>query len=167
MVRLVTLLLLFAPAAAAESYEAGTYGVLLRQCYEEAATEAKLQCVGAASEACMAEEEGGQTTLGISLCTAGETEVWDGYLNAEYKTTMAAMRAMDDDERVYFPEFANRATALRDAQRAWIPFRDAECGLDYALWGSGSMRNIAGASCALDLTARRTIRLIELREMMQ
>ena len=33
-----------------------------------------------------------------------------------------------------FPEFANRAKALRDAQRAWIRFRDAECGLAYAVW---------------------------------
>ena len=60
-----------------------------------------------------------------------------------------------------------RVEALRDAQRAWIAFRDAECAMEYAAWGTGSIRSIAGADCMMSLTAERTVRLIELRELME
>lgn len=45
------------------------------------------------------------------------------------------------------------------AQRAWIALRDGDCALEYAMWGSGSMGQIAGATCLLDKTAERTIYL--------
>ncbi|MEL7344578.1 MAG: lysozyme inhibitor LprI family protein, partial [Pseudomonadota bacterium] len=105
----------------------------------------------------MAEAEGGQTTLGMAMCTQAETRAWDRVLNAEYARTMAWNRAMDAEDRVYFPEFANREHALRVAQRAWIAFRDAECALAYAQWGAGSMRHIAGTSCHLDMMARAAV----------
>jgi uncharacterized protein YecT (DUF1311 family) len=80
---------------------------------------------------------------------------------------MDGMKAMDADDAELFPEFANRADSLRDAQRAWIPLRDAQCALEYAMWGSGSMRQIAGAACLLDLTAKRVIYLRFLGESMR
>ena len=52
--------------------------------------------------------------------------------------------------------------ALRDAQRAWIAYRDAECGLAYARWQDGSMRVIVAANCLMTMTAQRAI---ELRDM--
>ena len=109
-------------------------------------------------------EEGGETTLGMSRCHFGETVVWDRYLNDEYRRTMRVMRAMDEDEGETFPEFANRGASLVKAQRAWIAFRDAECNLAYAEWGSGSMRSIAFADCMSDMTARRTLDLRAMRE---
>ena len=54
-----------------------------------------------------------------------------------------------------------------EAQRAWIAFRDTACALDYAEWGSGSMRNIAWADCRMQMTAERTIELRAMREMFQ
>ena len=80
---------------------------------------------------------------------------------------MAWAKAGDADDMANFPEFANRADSLRAAQRAWIAFRDAECGLEYALWGSGSMRNIAGTDCLMHMAAERTIELRAKREFMQ
>ena len=73
----------------------------------------------------------------------------------------------DEEEAAYFPEFAVRAEKLLEAQRAWIVYRDAECALDYAEWGAGSMRNIAHADCRLQMTAERTIELRRMREMFQ
>ena len=144
------------------------YGPLLEQCYLEAdGSEAKIQCIGALSQSCMAEEDGGETTLGISLCLSSEAEVWDVFLNEEYQKSMSWAKSADQEDQEYFPEFANRASALRDAQRAWIAFRDAECSLAYAAWGAGSMRHIAGNDCIMTLTAKRAIEVRNIREFLQ
>ncbi|MEM6825540.1 MAG: lysozyme inhibitor LprI family protein [Pseudomonadota bacterium] len=120
-------------------------------------------CLDSLAAACRAAQEGGETTLGLTFCNATETAAWDILLNEEYRATRAWAEARDADERAYFPEFANLADALLEAQRAWIAHRDAECGLAYAMWGSGSMRHIAGTGCVLEMTARRTLELRALR----
>lgn len=159
----ICLLFLALPAFAQEEL-VDIYSPLLAQCYEDAdGSEAKQQCIGALSGACMSEEDGGETTLGMSMCNNAEAEYWDKLLNEEYRETMVWAKASDQDDQEYFPGFANRANALRDAQRAWIAFRDAECALDYAVWGAGSMRHIAGTGCIMTLTAERTIQLRQKR----
>ena len=157
---------LAAPATATE-HEVATYGGVLETCFETSQQGARADCIGKMAEACMEAEDGGYSTLGMVMCTAAETQVWDRFLNAEYRSTMSALNAMDVDEGQYFPEFAKREDSLRDAQRAWITFRDAECGLAYAMWGSGSMRNIAAATCQLEMTAKRTLELQELGSEMR
>ena len=121
-------------------------------------------CLDSVAQACRSADEGGETTLGMTYCNAAETAAWDVLLNEEYRATRDWAKARDAEERHYFPEFANLAEALLEAQRAWIAFRDAECGLAYASWGSGSMRHIAGTSCLLEMTARRTLDLRAMRE---
>lgn len=154
--------------AGATEHEVVEFGSILDSCYAAQTPEGDLTgCIGGMSTACMDSQDGGYSTLGMTSCTNAEAEVWDKYLNLEYQETMTALKAMDADEAEYFPEFAKRAENLRDAQRAWISFRDAECGLAYAMWGSGSMRNIAWANCALDMTAKRTIELRELGSEMR
>lgn len=143
------------------------YGPLVDACFAYSDTVAAADCIGVATSACMEREEGGQTTIGIAGCNQAETEAWDGHLNAEYQATMAWAKASDADEAVNFPEYATRADNLLAAQRAWIAFRDAECGLDYALWGSGSMRHIAGTDCLMRLTAERAIELRAKRGMFE
>lgn len=132
----------------------------LAVCFENAESSDMAEgCVGQTSTLCMDTEEGGYSTVGMMFCTLAEYHAWDAQLNATYQSTMAGLRAEDRQDADLFPEFANRAEALRTAQRAWIAFRDGECALAYAMWGSGSMRQIAGASCLLDMTATRTIEL--------
>ncbi len=166
--RSLFLMMSFASASHATEHEVATYGHILETCYAAATADGShANCVGVLSKACMDGEEGGHSTLGMTFCTLAEAQVWDRYLNLEYKQSMAALRDMDADTAVHFPEFANRAETLRDAQRAWITFRDAECGLAYAMWGSGSMRNVASASCRLDMISKRTIELRELGSEMR
>lgn len=162
------LALAIAPPLAADDIDdlVARYGNDLAACYAGSDIGDLPDCKGLLQEPCMGGEEGGETTLGMVTCTMAETRVWDGYLNAEYRESRAWAEAMDADQRTYAPEFANLADALLDAQRAWIAFRDAQCGLEYAFWGSGSMRRIAGASCALEMTADRAIALRGLREPM-
>ncbi len=140
------------------------YGDNLRQCYATAENQdQRSQCIGELSSPCMATENGGETTIGMSECLYSEYELWDVFLNQEYRKTMAWAKQMDADDAEYFPEFANRAKTLLAAQRAWITFRDAECAFEYAIFGSGTMRSIVGAGCIMQQTAERTIELLEKR----
>jgi len=154
------------PGAAQASEElVALYGPLLDQCYEQAdGSLDRVFCIGTLSQACISQQEDGESTLGMSQCIYSEAEFWDDLLNTEYRLTMDWAEVMDDDDLEYFPEYANRAKVLRDAQRAWITFRDAECELQFAIWGSGSMRHIAGSDCIMQLTAERTIELRAKRE---
>ena len=52
---------------------------------------------------------------------------------------------------------------LRDAQRLWIKFRDADCALLGSLTG-GSIDRINSASCFLDMTKQRADDLARLAE---
>ena len=133
----------------------------LRNCWTDA-VEAEL-CIGGMVESCIAGRPDGETTAGTAACIAAEAEAWDVLLNEEYQVTMAEARALDATGDVVAPDLT-RAETLRDAQRAWIAFRDAECRAQYARWGTGTMRQIAGANCIMVETAERAIELRRMRE---
>ncbi|MFU8823102.1 lysozyme inhibitor LprI family protein [Yoonia sp.] len=116
-------------------------------------------CIGEAAGLCMSEEPDGETTFGMSSCLAGEAGAWDTLLNTEYAAARDFARAMDADDVDLFPEFAVRADQVQAAQRAWIAFRDANCAMQYGAWGAGSMRQIAGADCLMQMTAAQTFAL--------
>ena len=165
---LLLLLALTAPAAAQATDPAPWKG-RFDHCVHGAEDRAELTaCKGLAARLCMEETEGGQTTLGMAGCNAMETRLWDDLLNADWQAHMDWAKQADLSEQEFFgDQFSDRADSLLAAQRAWIAFRDAECRLDYATWGSGSMRHIAGTSCLADMTADRVIRLRSLTEDMQ
>jgi len=89
--------------------------------------------------ACM--DESGGVTINMLDCMGSETEQQDARLNQNYK---AAMQALTPSQQ----------TQLRDAQRLWIKFRDADCALLGSLTG-GSIDRINSASCFLDMTKQR------------
>jgi uncharacterized protein YecT (DUF1311 family) len=86
-------------------------------------------------------EASGGVTVEIHNCIGEEYERQDALLNSYYKTLMAQL----NDER---------KIALRDAQRAWVSYRDANCGF-YAHPDGGTLATISAASCGLKLTAER------------
>ena len=160
-IAILTLLLMnpFLPVWA-EEIEQAKVTADLRACYTSAEdADGKLACMFTVSEACQAEEEGGYSTLGMSMCNHAESEAWDVLLNEEYKAAQKFGKVMDEDEAESFPNLDKRTDTLREAQRAWIAFRDAECLNAYANWGAGSMRHIAGTACVLEMTAKRTVDL--------
>jgi uncharacterized protein YecT (DUF1311 family) len=173
MIRTLTFLMLLAPLSAQAEPQPAVLALMpymdvTAPCFDGAEGSADaVACVGQGSTICMETKANGYTTVGMMFCTLAEYEAWDRLLNRDYGPVMDNMRRLDAEEAEYFPEFANRADALRDAQRAWIPLRDAQCSLEYAMWGSGSMRQIAGASCLLDLTAKRVVYLRFLGEGMR
>lgn len=157
---------LLAGPALAQDDLAAKYGPLLDRCYA-ANPGTEDDCIGVVSKACTAGEPHGETTLGMTTCAQVETAAWDKILNSEYRATRDFMRAMDDEDRKSDPGFAVRVESLRKAERAWIAFRDAECGLEYAVWGAGSMRNVAASQCLMSFTAQRAIELRAMREPSQ
>jgi uncharacterized protein YecT (DUF1311 family) len=86
-------------------------------------------------------------TSAMVECTNKELAVQDAKLNSTYKTTMAALN----------PE---QQSALRNAQRKWIKFRDSKC--DAENQSGGTIDEVGRPSCILDMTIQRTK---ELRQM--
>lgn len=78
-------------------------------------------------------------------CVDAERERWDARLNAAYRAILATA------------EFDARGKAeLRDAQRAWVTFRDKACDAEGDLFAAGgTAAPLIAADCALEQTARR------------
>lgn len=105
-------------------------------------------CIGVASAVCL-DDPSGQSTLGQVGCLARESSIWDEYLNRDY----AALRDALDEK-----SFAH----LRDTQRKWIAYRDANCQMPYVFFQGGTIARPIGAHCMLELTARRANELADL-----
>jgi uncharacterized protein YecT (DUF1311 family) len=132
----------------------------VRGCLEAAEDEAASRaCIGAFAQSCMAESPGGDTTVGMTACTLAEAGAWDRILNETFGDLVLQSHALAAGEDQAGVPPAPREQLLRAAQRAWVAFRDADCAQEVAMWGEGSMRQIAGAYCALDRTAQRTFEL--------
>lgn len=107
-------------------------------------------CIGPIANACQ-DQPGGSTTIGIVACLQREEAAWDVILNDNYKTTMADLDA-------------SQQAALRKAQRAWIPSRDADCAALWEAFKDGTIRSVIAASCRLDATANRALWLSAFQE---
>lgn len=151
MIRLAATLICFAVPTQAEQHLAELYASIL------ACDDAS--CVGGAAQFCMETEEGGFSTVGMMDCMNREAAVWDEQLNIAYADAMTVVMGLDRTDAVDFPQYAVREDQLRNAQRAWIAFRDANCTMEHGFWGAGSMRMLAGSACLLDMTAARTFTL--------
>ena len=103
-----------------------------------------------AYDACMSSGEAAQgVTVAMADCTSAEIEVQDAKLNAAYQQ---AMRGLEEAPR----------QKLREAQRAWIKFRDTKCASEANSGGTMDILNSGG--CILDATVRRTIELESMGE---
>ena len=93
------------------------------------------------------------TQIEMTGCASRAFEAADGDLNLAYKLAMA--RASDMD--TYLEEGQVPAKdILRNAQRAWIPFRDQACEAESLLARGGSMQNQIFFLCLERLTRTRT-----------
>jgi uncharacterized protein YecT (DUF1311 family) len=137
--------LLLAGAAAAQEdlgeYEpvAERLGAEMTACLGASDTrEGDAACADRLGALCVEIGPAGETTYGLAACTQALTRAWDGELNRLWPSAVAA-----GGER------------LRNAQRAWIAFRDAECLFEAARWEGGSMGAYAGGFCVAGMTAER------------
>ena len=84
------------------------------------------------------------TQMAMNVCAAQAYKAADAELNARYAEARAAMQRVPGG-----------ATALRDAQRAWIAFRDKACEVEGMQYEGGSIRPMIVASCLARLTGQR------------
>lgn len=87
-----------------------------------------------------------KTQSEITACFGDNEKVADSTLNKLYQSLMHVLS--DDDKQ-----------RLRDAQRAWISFRDKECTFRVAPYADGSIAPSLTASCVTALTAQRVVDL--------
>lgn len=92
-----------------------------------------------AYHSCM--DKAGGVTYDMVECSSAELSLQDARLNLAYKN---AMSVLSDESK----------SRLRDAQRIWIKFRDADCGIYYNLSG-GTMDSLNGSGCELSMTQER------------
>jgi len=85
-------------------------------------------------------------------CTGAERHRWDARLNAVYQRIMGSR---DYSE--------NARTQLREAQRAWIAYRQAACRAAGDLTAEGgTMSRVVAAECVMRMTAQRAGELEDL-----
>jgi len=102
----------------------------------------------------------------MNWCAGQDYFAADAELNAQWKITVAAMKALDaefaadgsggyDERQSYFEN-------LREAQRGWLRYRDGQCTLEgYAARG-GSMEPMLVSGCKARFTHQRTQELRDL-----
>jgi uncharacterized protein YecT (DUF1311 family) len=120
----------------------------IETCFQDhASIEARRdECVGQYAQACMNLTEGGETTAGMVGCLGQEYEAWDARLNTSYARLQEGL----SDAGI---------TALRDAQRAWIASRDADCQFARFQYEGGSLASVIGSNCMLERAADRALTL--------
>lgn len=105
--------------------------------------------------------ENALTQMEMTYCAEKDWQNADAELNAAYKAAMARMQEMDG----YLDEnLKGAAAALREAQRAWIPYRDKACEAYGFLARGGTLEPQLIYACLADLTGQRTTELNELAE---
>jgi uncharacterized protein YecT (DUF1311 family) len=97
----------------------------------------------------------------MTQCAANDFARADATLNTVWREVTEALHERDRDAAQYAP--ADRGSymeAARNAQRAWVAFRDAECGAeaDNEARG-GSMEPMVFHACRARLTEERTAQL--------
>lgn len=92
-----------------------------------------------------------RTQTEMTTCAGEHYRSADRILNERWQRLL---RAMEDE-----PE---RVALLREAQRAWIRFRDTQCDFEASAFEGGSMMPMVGSFCMAELTRTRAEQLSEL-----
>lgn len=94
--------------------------------------------------------KGATTTVDMRDCSGAELKRQDTRLNQNYKTVMGSLEEEQKGK-------------LRDAQRKWVAYRDANCGLYYVMTG-GTMDQLNGSGCMVDMTRQRADELEKMQQ---
>ena len=116
-------------------------------------------CIGAVQKPCL-DSPDGQSTLGMKICSGREMAAWDERLNRFYqallRSGLGALQAQRGERKL------TGADILRDAQRAWLNFRDKKCDAAGLPMEGGTGAGILVADCYMVETARQALWLEEM-----
>lgn len=136
-------------------------GGVLTACLKDAADDARRACIGKASSLCM-ETPDGSTTVGMVSCTGQELRQWDAMLNDSYAALIGQSAEADRELADLGSAAQPSEPVLRDAQRKWLAWRDAECSFVASQFQGGTGAGPAANGCAMTLTAERALALREM-----
>ena len=106
--------------------------------------------------------ENAMSQMEMTYCAEQDWLMQDADLNDAYAAAKAAMRQVDAG----LPKAERGAEAyLRDAQRAWIGFRDSACAAEGYLMHGGSAEPMVIYGCRARLTEARALDLWALAEV--
>jgi uncharacterized protein YecT (DUF1311 family) len=86
------------------------------------------------------------STVAMSGCIQAETTLQDARLNRVYKQLMGRLDG-------------GQQKRLREVQRQWMGYRDANCAFHVQASG-GTMAQLEGGMCVLDMTRERAAELV-------
>lgn len=99
------------------------------------------------------------STVEMNFCSDKAFDEADAKLNAVYQNVLAQI-AKSDLEKPY--DRASWEAAMREAQRAWVAFRDADCkGAVPMEWSGGTGTSAAVSGCMTEKTETRAKELSE------
>jgi uncharacterized protein YecT (DUF1311 family) len=97
-----------------------------------------------------------QNQADMNACASIDFQVADAELNRLWPAQIAAAREADRELDREFDQRPTEEAVLRDAQRAWIAFRDAHCTVEgYREARGGSMESMIFDGCRASLTRAR------------
>lgn len=117
-------------------------------------------CIGAVQKTCLEAPEG-QSTLGMKTCAWRETAVWDERLNKAYQASLRGDLGQTEAVRDGGKRKLTGADIIRDAQRAWLAFRDKKCDAAGLPMEGGTGAGVLTSDCYLQETARQALWLEE------
>jgi uncharacterized protein YecT (DUF1311 family) len=97
----------------------------------------------------------------MNACAAQDFVRADAELNTAYRATIQSAQAADRDyaRTASGPDEPGEEASLREAQRAWVTFRDANCRGESFEARGGSMQPMLYDGCRATLTRARTAEL--------
>lgn len=97
---------------------------------------------------------GASSNVEVTRCMHRAYDSADRELNRVFQAVLAEIRRSQDVPPAERPRWEQ---TLREAQRAWIAYRDADCrGLIRYEWWGGSGASAAESGCLYDRTVERT-----------
>jgi uncharacterized protein YecT (DUF1311 family) len=95
----------------------------------------------------------------LTYCAEQSWKAADVDLNEAYRLARERMRQID---AALPPSERGAEMMLRDAQRSWVPFRDAACAAEGYMMHGGSAEPMVNYGCRARLTRQRTSDLRDL-----
>jgi uncharacterized protein YecT (DUF1311 family) len=101
-----------------------------------------------------------QAQLAMNMCAQIDFERADAQLNRVYREEIAGARHQDREIDRSFDQRPTAEAVLREAQRAWVTFRDAQCTYEgYGEARGGSLEPMVYSDCRARLTRERIAQL--------
>ncbi|NJM82819.1 MAG: DUF1311 domain-containing protein [Tabrizicola sp.] len=99
------------------------------------------------------------TQIGLNECAAADWEEADRALNRAYQEVIVKMKAVDANVPDYLKGEDGTQSGeafLREAQLAWITYRDANCAAAAFSWRGASAEPLAYYGCLREMSLART-----------